>query len=165
MVGDRIDRMLKFTRRAAFVVLALLSVTFVTVWLRSFYFKDAGMGPSYLWSDRELGVFSYVGKLDIGLVDVGMTTPRPRWSFGSHRISQQEEEFYAKHPQKWYFRAVGCTEWELCCPTWLPGAIAGLLAITVLRFNRRFSVRSAMIATTAIAVLLGMIVASMQGDK
>lgn len=157
--------MLKFARLAVFVVLALLSVAFVAVWLRSFYFKDAGMGPSYVWSDRDFGVFSYDGKLDVGLVDVGMTTPRPLWSFGSHRISQEEEEYFAKHPQKWYFRAVDRTEWELCCPTWFPGAIAGLLAIAVLRFNRRFSVRSAMLATTASAILLGMIVASIQGDK
>ena len=165
MVGDRIDRMLKFTRRAAFVVLALLIVTFVGLWIRSFYWFDAGMGPSYLWPGRELGVFSRVGILEIGLVDVGMTTPRSRWSFSSHRISQQEEEFYAKHPQTWYFRAVDRTEWELSCPTWFPGAITGLLAIAVLRFNRRFSVRSTMLATTAIAVLLGMIVVSLQSEK
>jgi hypothetical protein len=156
--------MLKFTRRAAFLVLTLLSVTFVAVWLRSFCWFDAGMGPSYLWSDRELGVFSRVGILEIGLVDVGMTTPRSRWSFSSHRISQQEEEFFAKHPQKWYFRAVDRTEWELSCPTWFPGTITGLLAIAVLRFNRRFSVRSAMVTVTAIAVLLGMVVASTQGE-
>lgn len=157
--------MLKFTRLAAFVVLALLSVTFVGLWIRSFYWFDAGMGPSYLWPDRELGVFSRVGILEIGLVDVGMTTPRSRWSFSSHRISQQEEEFFAKHPQKWYFRAVDPTKWGLSCPTWFPGAITGLLAIAVVRFNRHFSVRSAMFATTAIAILLGMVVASMRGDK
>jgi hypothetical protein len=157
--------MLKFTHRATFLLLALLSMTFVGLWIRSFYWFDAGMGPSYLWSDRELGVFSRVGILEIGLADVGMTTPRSRWSFSSHRISQQEEEFFAKHPQKWYFRAVDPTEWGLSCPTWFPGAITGLLAIAVLRFNRRFSVRSTMFATTAIAILLGMIVVSMQGEK
>jgi hypothetical protein len=155
--------MLKFTRHAAFVVLALLGVTFVAVWLRSFYRLDAGMGPCYLFSERSLAVYSYAGKIDVALLDDSTTVPRPPWQLESCEVPQQFE--LAAKKQKWYFRAVDRTEWGLSCPTWFPGAIIGLLAITVLRFNQRFSVRSAMFATTAIAILLGMIVASMQGKK
>jgi hypothetical protein len=155
--------MLKFTRHAAFVVLALLSVTFVGLWLRSFYRLDAGVGPCYLVSERSLAVYSYAGKMEVGLLDDSTAAPRPPWRLASCEIPQQFE--LAAKKRKWYFRAVDRTEWELSCPTWFPGAITGLLAVTVLRFNRRFSVRSAMVATTAIAVLLGMIVASMQGKK
>ena len=155
--------MLKFTRLAAFVVLALLSVAFVAVWLRSFYRLDAGLGPCYLFPERSLAVYSYAGKMDVGLLDDSMAVARPPWQLESCEVPQQFEQ--AAKKQKWYFRAVDRTEWELSCPTWFPGATAGLLAIAVLRFNRRFSVRSAMFATTAIALLLGMIVASMQGEK
>lgn len=155
--------MLKFTRLAAFVVLALLSVAFVAVWLRSFYRLDASMGPCYLVSERSLAVYSYAGKIDVGILDDSMTVPRPPWRFESGEVPKDFER--AAQNQKWYFRAADRTEWGLSFPTWFPATITGLFAITVLRFNRRFSVRSAMFATTAIAVLLGMIVASLQGEK
>jgi hypothetical protein len=155
--------MLRITRYVAFVVLALLSVTFFAVWLRSFYRLDAGLGPSYLFSERSLAIYSYAGKMDIGLLDDSMTVPRAPWQLESCEVPQQFEQ--AAKKQKWYFRAVDRTEWELSFPTWFPGAITGLLAIAVLRFNRRFSVRSAMFGTTAIAILLGMVVASLQGEQ
>ena len=155
--------MLKFMRRAVFVVLTLLSVAFVAVWLRSFYRLDAGLGPCSLVSERTLAVYSYAGKIDVGLLDDSMTVPRPPWRFESGEVPQDFER--AAQKQKWYFRAVDRTEWGLSFPTWFPGVVSGLLAIAVLRFNRRFSVRSAMFGTTAIAILLGMVVASLQGEQ
>jgi hypothetical protein len=43
-------------------------------------------------------------------------------------------------------------------PLWYPTLIFGLAGVGVLRFSRQFSIRSALVATTVIAALIGMAV-------
>ena len=44
-------------------------------------------------------------------------------------------------------------------PLWYPALVFALAAVGVLRLGQRFTIRSAIIATTVVAVLLGMVVA------
>jgi hypothetical protein len=52
----------------------------------------------------------------------------------------------------------GCMFNAIYCPLWYPALIFALAGIAPLRFGRRFTIRSAIIATTVVAGLLGMAV-------
>ena len=47
---------------------------------------------------------------------------------------------------------------EFYFPLWYPALIFALTGVAVLRFRRQFSIRSAMVATTVVAALIGMAV-------
>ncbi|MBA4106139.1 MAG: hypothetical protein C0485_10295 [Pirellula sp.] len=53
----------------------------------------------------------------------------------------------------------GVSDTELLFPLWYPALIFALAGVAALRFRRQFSIRSALLALSIVAALLGMAVA------
>ena len=80
--------------------------------------------------------------------------------FSSIFVTEPRNEFADEHLQ-FKLRELGrfgTTETALHFPLWYPALILALAGVGVLRFRRQFSIRSALIATTVIASLVGLAV-------
>ncbi|QDT74479.1 hypothetical protein I41_36760 [Lacipirellula limnantheis] len=130
------------------------SVACLALWWRSMRVSDRYIGPDHVNSTGHLSIQSYHGRI----VVFDSLGPRPyrHWHrlpqtddmLRSHRnyMSRRRHQFGPYRPSGIYF------------PHWYPALIFALASVGALRFGRRFTLRSAILATTVVAGLLWMAV-------
>ena len=92
-----------------------------------------------------------------GIVSVYTAMPKPeRWEFYSYELDTPSQWHIAREVKRH-----GLFRTELTAaysPLWYPALIFALIGVAILRLSPRFTLRSAIIATTVVAGLLGMAV-------
>jgi hypothetical protein len=156
--------MLKFLRIAVTALSLTVCVLLVTLWVRSFWKFDSISGN---FGDRNLSVISAQGTFRVGAVRFGpqwFTRALP-WSWSSDSIGEEGYGFRLTVPngttiqlRRVFLLSTSGTRTFLWMPYWLPMLLAVLMAsIPWLAHARRFGLRTLLIATTLVAVGLGLI--------
>jgi hypothetical protein len=155
--------MLKYLRIAVTVLSLMACVLLIGLWVRSHTWGDRFMIPTANHT-RLFGVSSYRGWLTIGR---GMMDPKsfPKWTVHSNAVAATEEAYASMARDGVKFTRptprFGFHGSYFQMPHWpivvLTGALAAILCI---RGERRikFSLRTLLIGTTLVAVVLGVIV-------
>ncbi|MBA4107933.1 MAG: hypothetical protein C0485_19550 [Pirellula sp.] len=144
--------MMRFIRYALATLCCAASVGFLGLWIwtaicntrqTSVAFQAAGWTSNFV-VDNGTATF-YVGK---GLVN-------GRWEFDSRDLGSNRSPLSLANHRRGYFVAFAN---GVHFPLWYAALIFALAGVASLRLGRRFTIRSAMIATTVVAGLLGMAV-------
>jgi hypothetical protein len=128
-------------------------VLLIVLWVRSYWICDVAYGgfgfPGYLQIDSNHG--------DIKLIANAEFTP-PKWSYTSCVPSVNDQVWFIKLDTKSTFG------WllNLSIPHWFSvGVTASIAAASWFGWARNFSLRTLLIATTLVAVALGLVVWAM----
>ena len=149
-----IDPMLTYLRYALAAVCFALSVGSLALWRRSADYMDSAQAIS---RGALLQLTSFRGSCDIQ-ASTGL-----RYMGGPITMSHSSIKVdYPLSPglgvDRGQSRQFRVGPWSIVFPHWFAALVFALAGIGALRFGRRFTLRSAMIATTVVAGLLGMIV-------
>lgn len=148
--------MLKYLRNAVSVVCVVACVLFLALWVRSYWRQDYAHCP--LRSQDMLSLHSYQGRLWINAGQRSFATTGffpTGWGIGSYAISQRQRNVQLP---MWNYSSDRLSS-HILLPHWLPTVILGaLVAIFGIRLTYRFSLRALLIATTLIALVLGLVV-------
>lgn len=159
--------MLTYLRYALATVCFALSVGCLGLWWRSHNYRDACIGPVlneenviYLESWQGLGWIASLGRGAALYADQSFTfrSPDRQWQFLSEESLEMTQEMRTKD-RRGQSRLFGHTARSCYFPLWFPALVFTLAGVGVLRLGRRFTIRSAIIATTVVAGLLGIVVA------
>ena len=151
--------MLTYLRYALATVCFLASVGCLALWWRSEKLPMVESVSGTLNTNKSLAVTTYCGRCTVTLLDFA-TTP---WRFRMN--GPYDSEFRARNTGYPRFKLEANfsrpTRGLYVCqfPIWYPALIFALAGVGALRLDRRFTLRSAIIATTVVAGLLGMAVA------
>jgi hypothetical protein len=126
--------------------------------------RDVAIGPSRVFPGRVLGVDAFAGICSAQLIPLE-AAPVNFWTTWHHydqRATAWEREVIHKFVRE--DGLFGMTESDdsgkgIRFPLWYPALIFTLAGVGVLRLRRQFSIRSAIIAVSVVAVLLGIILA------
>jgi len=150
--------MLKLTRYVLATVCFAASVGCLALWWRSEKLPMVESVSGTFNKNKSLAVTTYCGRCDVALLDFA-TTP---WRFRMN--GPYDSEFRARNTGYPRFKLEANfsrpTRGLYVChfPLWYPALIFALAGFASLRLGRRFTLRSALIATTVVAGLLGMAV-------
>jgi hypothetical protein len=139
------------------VVWGLTAVLLVVLWVRSYWWYDR---LSLYSSTQAFGVASLHGELVYGSNSITNSSakPLPWWYWSCEYITPATRAASDSYPKimgfAWYS---GERSHYLFLPHWFPPAMAALLAVAGW-IPLRFSLRTLLIATTLVAVVLGMAV-------
>ena len=144
--------MLTYFRYALATICFALSVACLGLWWRSTWTSDQFLGPNCLDDQQVIYL-----ELDRGNVFVEVLNLSSQLFPSFERYENQPLRIPA-------FTKKGLGAFELLgnavfFPLWYPTLVFGLAGIGALRLGRRFTLRSAIIATTVVAGLLGMVIA------
>lgn len=154
-------------RYALAVFCFALGVACLGLWWRSHIYRDACIGPAlsesnviYLESWQGFGWVASLGQGAALYADQIFTfrSPDRQWQFLSQNSVGMTHEMRTKDRRE-KDRLFGYASRSYHFPLWFPALVFALAGIGALRLGRRFTIRSAIIATTAVAGLLGMAVA------
>ena len=133
------------------VVCGLVAVLLTVLWVRSYWWEDVVVLPMRIIGSREgaIGMISWPR----AVVPVGQTG----WIPISRSVKETASP--AQGPS-WRFSSNQNQLW-IVCPHWFLGLAATTLTIApwLSRLRWRFSTRTLLIATTLVAIVLGLIVA------
>ena len=149
--------MAKFIRYAVATVCFAASVGCLALWWRSNRTHDSAFGPT---PNRGSLVYldSYLGSFLVSAIPFNRVQPHQRfvrrWHLNSGGISPsaQPDDFRESG------RMFGRLPFGIYFPLWYPSLIFALAGVASLRLGRRFTLRSAIIAMTVVAGLLGIAV-------
>ena len=141
--------MAKFIRYTLAAVCFAASVGCLALWWRSHGRQDSLIVPS--WNQTTL-VFlrSRLGTGSIGTVQLQIRVPSLEWKHSAGAIEDKDRQYRGKR-----FLAYRS---GVRFPLWYPALIFALAGVGVLRFRRQFSIRSALVAVSVVAALLGVAV-------
>ena len=147
--------MTKYLRYTLAALCLAASVGCLALWWRSITTYDSVAGP-ILSGDK-----AFVLTSDRGTGWLSILYPASResvaWEYISFELPQPGEAYYIEN--KGGFQLFSSDEMlALYFPLWYPALVFALASITALRLGRRFTLRSALIATMVVAGLLGMAV-------
>ena len=145
--------MLTYLRYALATFCFAASVGCLALWWRSFTYQDQYVAFIPFRADRVCFTSLY-GSCDL-LFERGDFRFRFRKPLGRMRTLHTDEMGNIV-PREDYFRTY---ERGFYFPMWYPALVSAIAGIAALRLGRRFTLRSAIIATTVVAGLLGMAVA------
>jgi len=137
----------------------LAAVLLIVLWVRSYWWIDGisgNRGRHYIYADVHSGLARFAR-----IVPTGQFPPVP-WRAFSHSLRESDLEA-AANSSKGNHRALGFqwrifgNGWNVAVPIWFPALICGGLAAVPLG-RPRFTLRTLLIATTLVAVVLGLIV-------
>lgn len=143
-------------RIAVSVFLGLMIVALAVLWVRSYWKAD--------FINIERAPIRYVAGSAFGSIAFSIQTPPNApfpfvLSFESLAATEDGRKQFESFGRFGFARLNTSYERMIAMPTWLP--IASLVAFgiaTWLPFSRRFSLRTLLIATTVIAIVLGLVV-------
>jgi hypothetical protein len=144
--------MLKYLRIAVTALSLMACVLLVALWVRSYWVQDVVYGwfpfPGYLQINSSCGDIKVIANAE---------KQEAMWQYNSRAPKALGPNWYFKWEQHarfgWWL--------DITIPHWyLLLALAGSAAILWVSWSRRFSLRTLPIATTLIAVALGMVVLS-----
>ena len=149
--------MLTYLRYALAAVCFAASVGCLALWHRSVGIDDSVRGQSFRQGER-LVFRSRKGFLEIASVPTISKQPQSEVDWHTFSRPLQTSDYPGDRLQaprkRFRLTARGFT-----FPLWYPTLIFALAGVGVLRFRRKFSIRSALICVGAVALLLGMVVA------
>lgn len=154
----------KVIRYALAVVCFAASVGFLALWQRSKTHRDVIMGPSVVFPGRVLGFDAFAGMGSAQLIPQ-KTVPVQLWTSWIYFDQQPRTwdrdllERLAEENGQFGIVEGGDTGGGVYFPLWYPALVFALAGVSVLRFRRQFSIRSALVTVTVVAALLGMVVA------
>ena len=148
--------MLKLLRYALATICFSASVGYLALWGWSFTHRNRIVGASWYSDGR-----TFHASVDCGETVVSLAARNPfplhsRLQFRSATVSDAVRNFAFIEPRPGLF---GMRRRNVFFPLWYPALVFALAGIAALRLGRRFTLRSAIIATTVVAGLLGMAVA------
>ena len=161
--------MLKYLRIAVTVLSLTACVLLTVLWVRSYWWVENVVGPSR--GSFRLGVASSNGWLTVRYRN-GKLSPQafPKWTLQSKSAAEMEEIYQQMEASikgtnatfsRPTFKFGWKDDWGFQLPYWLPMVIIGILAVVVgWKLPWRFSLRTLLIATTLVAVVLGIVVAA-----
>lgn len=153
--------MLTYLRYALATVCFAISIGCAALWWRSFDKLDRLYVP--IWNQPKLLLFAS----GHGTASVSTLTPPKRMPMSELKLrytSADAAPLSITRPKSRYglghfsFSSTA-SEFGLDVPLWYASLIFALAGVAALRLGRRFTLRSAIIATTIVAVLLGILVA------
>ena len=155
-------KLLRYTLAAIFLV---ASVGCLALWWRSMTRTDTLCGPNYVSPHQVVFIETQDGRAIVSMaetsqeaINAGLATywqhrsSTPAASNSIHGFMERSNKleslfFLSAIPEIFYF------------PLWYPALVFALAGVAALMIGRRFTVRTALIATTVVAALLGMVVA------
>ena len=150
--------MLTYLRYALATICFALSVACLGLWWRSESTADEielGL-PNSVGATKSLGGVSYLGFAGLAVLDESTVVGREGWRHESLDVVRVHRESVASAVADSGRFGVG--EGTIYFPLWYASLVFALAGVGVLRLGR-FTIRSALIATTIVAGLLGMVVA------
>ena len=156
--------MLTYLRYALAIVCFAASVGCMALWWRSATRIDVACGPSCVFQSWAVMLESIDGYAFTSLslmppvgTNAGLGTSWTFYSSDRQSIGARRETiaWMKKRFGRLHFDTETATAYF---PLWYPALIFALAGIASLRLGRRFTLRSALIATTVVAALLGMAV-------
>ena len=152
--------MAKFIRYALATVCFAGCVGCLALWWRSHYYQFFVARP-IAGSGRVFQAAIYSGSAAVGVYPRQISgfplTAPPNWEFAAVPMNDgilAGDLDVGRMPRFQFIEAGG-----VYFPLWYPALIFALAGVGVLRFRRQFSIRSALIAVSIVAALLGMVVA------
>ena len=144
--------MAKVIRCALAATCLAASVACLTLWWRSLSTSDQFLGPNYFDQPQVLYIEVSEGA---AIVESINHSGQPLPAF-----ERMESQPLRATPVKFErVGAFGRNGNAIKFPLWYPALVFALAGVAALRLGRRFTIRSAIIATTVVAILLGIIVA------
>jgi hypothetical protein len=134
-------------RIAISVCFAVLTVLLCVLWVRSYWCRDHVQGPWFRSST--VNFWSSTGQLTVG------TVRKLSWNWRVTTIKYPDD--WIAEPKRWGWagNALGTT---LFFPHWILPLTFAVVGITLwIPWSNRFSLRTLLIATTLLAVVLGLI--------
>jgi hypothetical protein len=142
-------------RIALSAVCGIVCLLLVVLWVRSYWWADTLKGGVY----RPVVLFLHSSNGRIALLRVANSNPS--WRALSDRPSAQSSGLHGA--PMWQYGKKPNGEWYVVVPQWFPVLVTGtLVAAPWLRW--RFSLRTLLIATTLVAVGLGVAVMVLRGS-
>ncbi len=128
-----------------------LALWSLAAWLGIYFYAEGGnryLGSIHLESHAGAGILTFRGPSPNLAINNGwIFSRRPAYlSTIFLKIAHSHHGLFGQLTDSYYF------------PLWYPALIFALAGVGTLRLGRRFTIRSALIATTIVAVLLGMVV-------
>ncbi|QDT72955.1 hypothetical protein [Lacipirellula limnantheis] len=149
--------MLTYLRYALATVCIAASVGCLALWWRSATHYEMTLGS--LNNSQLFQLYAYCGGCKVGLGDFGPTNWKYDWKYKSVEF---DPEFASLNSSRPHFAASvryqPRTSLRVSFPLWYSTLVFALAGVASLRLGRRFTIRSAIIATTVVAGLLGMAV-------
>jgi hypothetical protein len=146
--------MLTYLRYALATICLALSVACLGLWVLTVTAKDV-LGIRCRETQAETGIAADHGFASVWISGYPPSTQRLGWGFAA---------FDTDGPP-WFANLVesegrfGASDDTAYFPLWYAALVFALAGVAALRLGRRFTLRSAIIATTVVAGLLGMVVA------
>jgi hypothetical protein len=106
-------------------------------------------------SSKLLQVYAYCGRCNIRFGEFGPI----KWKYKSEEFSSKFASLNSSPPH--FAASVSYqprTTRQVLFPIWYASLVLALASVGVLRFRRQFSIRSALVATTVVAALVGLAV-------
>ncbi|QDT75122.1 hypothetical protein I41_43310 [Lacipirellula limnantheis] len=150
--------MAKYVRYALASVCFAASVACLALWWRSYATVDeieTGF-PISLLTTTGVGGVSYLGFVGMSVAPDWSDVGRDGWRLASYEVDSLHRDSVTSVTDESGQFGVG--EGWIFFPLWYPALIFALAGVASLRLGRRFTLRSALIATTIVAGLLGMAV-------
>jgi hypothetical protein len=139
--------MLKYLRIAVTACSLTACVLLVALWVRSY-------GWTYIIKGGIYSLWLQEGHISLHASPYGLRQP---WQQFSYETPESIREFY-EHRSDWAY-IVESNGWNITIPHWFLGLLAAALAtVPWIRWSKRFSLRTLLIATTLVAVALALVV-------
>jgi hypothetical protein len=144
--------MLTYLRYALATFCFAASVGCLGLWWRSSAFRVLFIAPNFGSPRSYIAIENRVGFTTM----VVLEDVQPTWMYIENELKPariQDEKMNMRRRGQFWKNDFGCK-----FPLWYPTLIFALAGVAALRLGRRFTIRSAIIATTVVAGLLGMAV-------
>jgi hypothetical protein len=153
--------MAKFIRYTLATVFFAAGVGCLALWWRSMKYYESLTGPAYVIPRKVLYVECCKGNAAVTLIGDPPKWLRDRgWNRESWRTGETYESPSANSIRlSWIPFGAEMGKPIGPFPLWYPALVFALAGVAALRFRRQFSIRSALVAVSVVAALLGMVVA------
>ena len=155
-------------RYALAAIFFAASVGCLALWWRSMTTRDILAGPSFLVPTRAFYFETFDGVISTTFQTEAKSHPAvvrkwSRWYPSYPNRTNPDSEWRRRQIRERAARhgIIGVSDDAACVyfPLWYPALVFALAGVGVLRFRRQFSIRSAIVVVSVVAVLLGIIVA------
>jgi hypothetical protein len=158
MSHPRITRWLRIAWSAGWgIVAVLLLASWGASYLVSTYALNDVDIPERPFRSQKLSLSSYRGNISIESRPGSMWPHTYGWQTGSYRINRAKESPYTVSGFQWQTSATG---YLIQTPHWFLVLAFGTISVMPWAYKLRFSLRTLLLATTLVGVLLGLIAAS-----
>ena len=150
---------MKYIRYTLAALCLTASVGCLTLWWRSMIRYDLLTGPCPVSPRRQMTIDSMVGTIGVDVWPEDLTSQyrTKESSHWRHDESPNETAMRRLHQNRYGGEHFGVNGTAIHFPIWYPALVFALAGVSILRVGR-FTIRSALVGMTIVAVLLGMVV-------